>query len=187
MLLPPVNVVRLPLCTLSPRLQRRVVQCTAIMPSALRHQPHSWSDDPGDLPALHDEVIQVGPAALNSMIKVSRQLTLWQADPDLGMLRQVLSVVHHDALSNLSEPILCLHRVLMRVTQSVNQLQGVLLCMYTQLLASPLLKHILCRIDHRLLCSSLNGALQRVTGSQGGQNIQAWQELPMHTSTCMRA
>ena len=70
-ILPPLNLLRIPGCVLLPRPQRQVVQCTAMMPSALRYQPHTWSDDPGVLSSLSDEVIQGGPAALISMMKVS--------------------------------------------------------------------------------------------------------------------
>ena len=91
--LPPNTALQFPVCALSPRLQRRSFQCTAVMPSALRHQPHSWSDDSADLSALHHEVIETGPIALKSKIKVSRSHMPWQADLDLGMSRRLSSSI----------------------------------------------------------------------------------------------
>ena len=66
-----LNALPLPLYALLARQQRQPAQRTAVMPSALRHQPHSWSDDPAELPSLAGRVIEEGPAALTGMIKVS--------------------------------------------------------------------------------------------------------------------
>ena len=80
-----LKALQLPYCALSPRLQQRSSQCRVEMRSAPRHHPHSWSDDPAELPGLADKAIEAGPAALTSMIRVSCRHAPRQAGLSLGM------------------------------------------------------------------------------------------------------
>jgi len=64
------NAFQLPLHVLSPRFKPRALQLTAVMGSAPRFQPHSWSENPADLPGLASDFKKTCPLALTSSLKV---------------------------------------------------------------------------------------------------------------------